>query len=304
MRILFIHGIDQQGRSEAELRSVWGDALSKGMKAAGTVPRKFTISLPYFGDDLLRLSEEFGKKSESLEEDVFISRALAEMGEPADDQLQTNMHPEMELYPRIDGDLDKRGGETGSALPEPLRDVIRMADDFCPVLTNWYLRRYLRVVYAYINFKNVSGPIDDMVLAKVDESANEPTLLVGHSLGSVIAYNALNARPKVPWRGFVTLGSPLGIKAIKDGLPKYDPRIPSFKKNHWEKHSSAHWINAFDPRDIVALNPLKEPFWEPSKAIHNQSHINNHTSNKHGIAGYLSDARVAEAINAALSPES
>ena len=36
-------------------------------------------------------------------------------------------------------------------------------------------------------------------------------MLVGHSLGSVVAYEALCANPEWPVRMLVTLGSPLGI---------------------------------------------------------------------------------------------
>ena len=38
--------------------------------------------------------------------------------------------------------------------------------------------------------------------------------MVGHSLGSVVAYEALCAHPEWPVRALVTLGSPLGIRNL------------------------------------------------------------------------------------------
>ena len=47
---------------------------------------------------------------------------------------------------------------------------------------------------------------------RVSEAVGDDTrVLVGHSLGSVVAYEALCANPGWPVRMLVTLGSPLGI---------------------------------------------------------------------------------------------
>ncbi|MFE7400000.1 alpha/beta hydrolase [Streptomyces sp. NPDC057557] len=54
---------------------------------------------------------------------------------------------------------------------------------------------------------------------RVQEQIGPDThVLIGHSLGSVIAYEALCAMPGHPVKALVTLGSPLGMRMVFDRL--------------------------------------------------------------------------------------
>ena len=47
---------------------------------------------------------------------------------------------------------------------------------------------------------------------------DSPTVIVGHSLGSVVAYNvAVNRKPSVTTL-LLTVGSPLGLPAVRSNL--------------------------------------------------------------------------------------
>jgi hypothetical protein len=301
MRILCVHGIAQEDRYQADLETEWSASLRKGMELANLRPHEFSVSLPYFGRELMRLADEFARRSSSDDEEVFIESAISEMG--AEAIVRPDDNPEYQLYQALDGDNEHRGGNIGAAIPEPARNVLRHLDRAIPSLTNLNLRLFLRVVYAYINIEQVGEPINNIVLQAIDENPREPTLLIGHSLGSVIAYNVLCMRPRHPWLGFLTVGSPLGITAITKRLPNHDPRIPDLTKRCWSQYGEAIWLNAFDRRDVVALNPIIAPFWEPSNLIFNIPNIENQTPNRHGISGYLSDPVLAAAVNTALEPE-
>jgi hypothetical protein len=61
------------------------------------------------------------------------------------------------------------------------------------------------------------------------------------------------------------------------------------------------WYNAYDEGDIVALNPLKDPWFKTDPSINNYNRVKNHTDNRHGIVGYLNDVTVARCIAEALS---
>ena len=61
------------------------------------------------------------------------------------------------------------------------------------------------------------------------------------------------------------------------------------------------WFNAFDTRDVVALYPLDGANFPVTPAIENYAGVNNHTDNRHGIAGYLDDPVVAKRILGALA---
>ncbi len=113
---------------------------------------------------------------------------------------------------------------------------------------------------------------------------------MGHSLESVIAYNVLGESNAGVLR-YVTVGSPLGVKAIKRRL-KAPLSMPGDTKS---------WYNAMDEGDVVALYPLDEQNFHINPAIVNFTDVDNGSDNQHGIEGYLSDAWVAQAIHGALT---
>jgi hypothetical protein len=88
----------------------------------------------------------------------------------------------------------------------------------------------------------------------------------------------------------VTVGSPLGIRAIRNRLTT-PLTMPAGLDD---------WYNAFDQRDVVALYPLDVANFGIKPPIKNFPFVNNHTDNRHGIDGYLDDADVAHQVAAAL----
>jgi hypothetical protein len=108
--------------------------------------------------------------------------------------------------------------------------------------------------------------------------------VIDHSLGTVVAYNVLGAAArKIPL--YVTVGSPLGIRATRQTLAPI--RNPVGSKG---------WYNAYDAHDFVSLYPLDKDNFDVSPAITNNGTVQNLTENQHGIIGYLDDANVAKAV--------
>ena len=118
---------------------------------------------------------------------------------------------------------------------------------------------------------------------------DEPAIVVSHSLGTIVSYSLLRefaaeGRPRQSplW---ITLGSPLGIDAIRRG----------FKKPRLRPSNVARWINGADPEDFVALRTaLAANDYGPD--VENISDIENGPENPHDIEGYLGDERIAKAI--------
>ena len=144
-----------------------------------------------------------------------------------------------------------------------------------------------RDVYLYTSRAGVRDEIDGVVAAHL---TGERTVVVAHSLGSVVAYGVLrNERRPLQVPLLVTVGSPLGVRAIRD---QFRPlRFPAGVKA---------WYNAFDRRDVVALHPLDSANFPVTPAIQNDDNVANHTGNRHGIGGYLDAPQVAKAIITAL----
>jgi hypothetical protein len=100
---------------------------------------------------------------------------------------------------------------------------------------------------------------------RVSEAVGDDTrVLVGHSLGSVVAYETLSANPGWPVRMLVTLGSPLGIpNLIFDRLQPAPPPAADARpgpRGRWPGPGRA-WVNVADQGDVVALvKDLREAF--------------------------------------------
>ncbi|MGW0546434.1 hypothetical protein [Streptomyces altiplanensis] len=82
-------------------------------------------------------------------------------------------------------------------------------------------------------------------------------VLVGHSLGSVVAYEALCAHPEWQIPTLVTVGSPLGIPRLV-----FDRLLPgpAAGEGHWPA-GVRDWTNVCDRRDVVALAKRLAPLF-------------------------------------------
>lgn len=147
---------------------------------------------------------------------------------------------------------------------------------------------FTRDVYVYLTNRTVRKEIDRIVSKAIPD---EPCVVVGHSLGTVVGYNMLyRTTPPRAVRQYISLGSPLGVKAIQKHMEK-PGKIPSVVSS---------WRNAYDDRDVVALRPLSPNTFPGNPALENKSDVKNKTKNRHGIVGYLDDPVVAAWIHDAL----
>ena len=93
------------------------------------------------------------------------------------------------------------------------------------------------------------GDLAEAVLERVREIlAQHPRVLVGHSLGSIVAYEALCRIPDHGITTLVTLGSPLGLRSIREGMSKKarDQMLAL-------PFGVQRWVNIYDPHDPVSL---------------------------------------------------
>ncbi|MDG9674476.1 hypothetical protein [Micromonospora sp. DH14] len=148
----------------------------------------------------------------------------------------------------------------------------------------------LRQVRRYLLEPDLRREVMSRVEAVV---APDTRVVVAHSLGSVVAYEALCAHPEWQVRAFVTLGSPIGVRQlIFDRLsppPHTDDR--GGPRGHWPG-SVRVWTNIADAGDVVALTKDLRPMFGPavrSFLVHNGAHA-------HDSIRYLTTAEAQDAI--------
>ncbi|WP_406631969.1 hypothetical protein [Amycolatopsis sp. WGS_07] len=145
------------------------------------------------------------------------------------------------------------------------------------------------------DLKQVRRYLQDQDLRKAARAAvgklitGETRVVVAHSLGSVVAYEALAAIPGHQVRALVTLGSPLGIgNLIFDRL---DP-APGDGIGVWPGADSLVWTNVADRGDVVALEKDLRPRFGSrvnNVLVHNGAHA-------HSATAYLTATQTGSAI--------
>jgi hypothetical protein len=195
----------------------------------------------------------------------------------------------------------------------------RVVGDALPFVGRLVAQPELRVTMSEVrryfgDEKGVASEIRGLLKAALHEAwqANEAVLLIGHSLGSVIAYDTLweladeggAARESIDL--FLTMGSPLATRFIRNNLRGADrkgaDRFPS---------NIRRWVNFAAVGELTALRPLR-PYFSAMidlglvESIEDRTDLYNHFRgdvglNVHKSYGYLAHREVAEYIGAWLS---
>jgi hypothetical protein len=141
----------------------------------------------------------------------------------------------------------------------------------------------------------------DAIQARFCEMVGPDTeVVVAHSLGSVVAYEALCAHPGWNVQGLITLGSPLAIRnIIFDRLQPAPQRQDGGWNTTWPPQLTS-WTNIADRADFVALVKRLRPVFGADVT---DVEINNGTR-MHEVARYLTAAETGLAIVRALSDRS
>ena len=287
MKLVFIHGRSQGGRDPVELLAEWEASFDAGLHAAGLArPSDLEVALPFYGDTLDDLVEQLESPligdvaergvadADSAEEARFRGEILREMA----DELGISQG---EIEAAYEGEATQPRGVQNWGWVHALLKVLDRSSRF----GEFALDRFTRDVFLYLTNRTVRKRIDAIVQPHVDE---QPCVVVGHSLGSVVGYSVLRKTSQRVVR-YVTLGSPLGIDAVRSRLELVE--MPP---------TTEAWHNARDRDDVVALYPLSRDRFLVDPPIVNYDGVDNSTDNEHGIVGYLPDRWVAKAIHAAL----
>ena len=291
-QLVFVHGRSQQRKDSVALKAEWIDAWKAGLAKSGLeLPiAEEAIRFPYYGDTLDQMARGLSAedaarivvRGETLDrdEEAFMRAYLREVqarAGVADDEVAAAVDP-----------LTRERGPLNWGW---VQGILSVLDSKVPGASGASVALFTNDVYQYLNRPGIAGVLDTGVRSAF--AGGVETVVVSHSLGTVVAYNVLRQQGaqgdlKVPL--FVTLGSPLAVRVVKQAVrPIGHPRC------------AARWLNAMDDRDVVALYPLDEAHFDVDPAIENRTDVDNPTANRHGISGYLGDADVARRIHDALT---
>lgn len=288
-RVVCVHGIGQQHKGEDTLAAEWAAALRDGIRRSGMpevgLPRAGDVRCVFYGDVFRPPGRALGLGDPWLtagDADELERKLLAAWWRAAAETDPRVISPDARTLVRSPGGMQAGlRALSGSAFFAGVAERAMLSD--------------LRQVRRYLTEPAVREQVQKRVAAAVGADTR---VMVGHSLGSVVAYEALCAHPGWPVRTLVTLGSPLGIRNLI-----FDKLVPAPAVGEagrlagaWPGGATA-WTNVADAGDVVALvKDLRPLFGDQmtSWLVHNGSHA-------HAVGPYLTAAETGAAIAAGLA---
>ncbi|WP_367320211.1 alpha/beta hydrolase [Streptomyces sp. HUAS ZL42] len=271
-RLVFVHGVGGPRDPAAELGR-WLGALADGALAAGHATRvpglvrgaTADARFAYYGDLFAAPEAQGGGEAEDARFDdahallrEAIDLRLAEHAED-DGEARVLHHARAQLAP--DGQAQGSGSVARQVLSAAntllavpgLRTFGRWASARLMVGHLTQVTRYLARGEADATGRTLDARVRRRVSEALDPAL--PTVLVAHSLGTVVALEALSDyRGEIPL--LLTLGSPLGLRAMVGRRTRpQPPRVPG---------AVAKWVNVWDRDDLIVGRPMLEKFFEPN----------------------------------------
>jgi hypothetical protein len=280
MKVVGIHGIWNPADGEAIVRD-WLPSLQVGLGKAGfpeIAADDFAI-VSYADIFQTKGARGGGMDDDLLDEDEWDEEFLLAIWREVADGDRRVQGPEVEGR-----------GRKGDILQEGIRQLVK--SPLFQVGGEQLMMALLGQVRRYLKNEEIKAKIQARVLEKVTPQTQ---VIVGHSLGSVVAYECL-CQEHADWKvqTLVTLGSPLGIHPSV-----FDRLRPEPQDGKGAYPSVKQWINVADSRDPVALEKKLAPYFGEV-----EDHLVTHSDEKlikaHDVAYYLRSQEAGRAIGRGL----
>lgn len=285
--IVGVHGIGQQGKGEDILLGEWGPALRDGLRRAGEVGAEALnalgtagLSCAFYGDlfrppgRVLGIGDPWLGAEDATQWDAQMLEVLWAGAAACDFSV---VSPDARVLARVPG-----GVQAALAAMSNSRFFAGIAER--AMLFD------LAQVRRYLTEPGMRAVVQDRVAAQVGADTK---VIVGHSLGSVVAYEALCAHPEWPVTTLVTLGSPLGIPNLI-----FDQLVPppaGGQLGVWPR-SVLSWTNIADSGDVVALVKDLKALFGPAPQGAFEGYLVHNGSHAHAVEPYLTARQTGRAI--------
>ena len=308
--IVFIHGIANQQTAGPKAESDWMLALAGGLEIAGFqavadrlrvpigVARRIDARMAYYGDLFVRPGEKMGEGDDeplTAEQKILCEAIALEWLQNAAEQAKdpkTRSDARDELID-LGGPAPGQEQMGARALGRSTVTALCRVPGVARVgfaLVSLFVNQTLRQVTKYLTDDLIRETVQERIAKLVTADTR---VIVGHSLGSVAAYEAAHRLDR-PLPLLLTLGSPLGLPSIVFDRLRPPPSFPS---------QVGRWVNVADKNDLVAAVPNLAPLFSgamPGEAVFENWAVDNE-DDPHSAEHYLVKQEVGEEMGAALA---
>jgi pimeloyl-ACP methyl ester carboxylesterase len=279
-RIVLIHGIGQQIKGPQTILADWYPALCDGLALAGGELDQADASVAFYGDIFRRSG------GRSLGDPILDASDVTDAWDA--ELLQAWWQEAARLETAVIGPDDPGRIRTPYSIQRALDALSHSA--FFAGCSEHLMISSARQVRLYLTETRTRQAVRARVTSCVTQDTR---VIVAHSLGSVVAYEALCANPGWSGMSFVTLGSPLGIRRLV--FDRLEPS-PAGGRGNWPQ-SATRWTNIADRGDVVALAKKLAPLFGDRVTdvpVHNGAKA-------HDAKSYLTAKETGQAIAEGLS---
>lgn len=292
MKIVGIHGIAHTFLTAPQIEQQWLPAIQGGLEEAGfsrIQPSEFTIAA--YGAEFRLEGVRSGTlprwSAADVQDEWKAAMLLAWWQEAAQlSQLNCGKADPLGEDPTIQSPDFEGRGRVPHSVQAALRQLAK-SKYFHALGGDRVVLFLLNQVKEYLHNPQMKQAIQNRVIKAV---APETRVIIGHSLGSVIAYECLCAHPEWNVETLVTLGSPLGMSPIV-----FDALTPAPESGKGIYPNVKRWFNVADQGDLVALEKILAPRFGAveDRLVHNGWE-------SHSATRYLSAKETGSAIAAGL----
>jgi hypothetical protein len=306
--IVLVHGIDQQQKPADKLESEWLPALAGGVRVAGfpgiadriwrdaAKPGGIEARMAFYGYLFLAPGQQGDDPGDFTTEEAELAEALAlewlehTAARATKERVRETAGRELTYVTHRMGAEQGVGNVVRSAIGGLAK--IPWFAPFGMGFAERFVRRSLAQVTRYFTDDAIRSAALESVLNLVEANTK---ILIGHSLGSVVAYEAAHL-VKQPLPLLITLGSPLGLQTIV--YQRLRPQPPSFPPN------VQRWVNLADQDDFIAAEPHLEGLFSqgiPAGAVFEGGYTVDNGADPHNANFYLGKAQVGRPTGEVLS---
>jgi len=284
-QVVGVHGIAQQFKGESVLHADWFAPMRDGVKFSGGDLASEDLRCVSYG-------QFFRPPGRPLSSDVPPLTA-DDVAEGFDQELLAVWWAEAA---RVDEQVIAPDVQSLARTPRSVQAALRALSGsrFFSGLALRAMVFDLHQLRRYLTEPDLRARIQEQMAQAIGQDTR---VIVAHSLGSVVAYEALCAHPRWPVRALVTVGSPLGIRnLIFDRLlPVPIPAGDGDLRGVWPG-AVREWTNIADTGDIVALVKDLRPLFGPQV----RGCVVNNGAKAHDVSPYLAAPETGAAVYAGL----
>ena len=292
--IIGIHGLKNKPPKDL-LEKWWKASIENGLNNIGYQYSDFQFELVYWAD--LEYSKPLDPEITDSKDPLFIEHPYIPINKSEFPEKEAKI--KKKILDTIEEGLDKiiLNKKRISGIEKIVDSTIRrMFQD----LDAYYYG------YCKIDKKQIAkDAFRNKLIEVLQEHKHDRIMLIGHSMGSIIAYDTLTQNvPELKIDTFITVGSPLGFPLIiKKILTEQNIEINSDAKPLTPENITSGWFNFSDFDDKITLDyDLADDYLpntqniKPVDVIINNTYEYNGQKNPHKVYGYLQDKEVAKVI--------